>query len=230
MSCKSSSSMSSTFSQNSGKSKISLSRHTKVKFDEISCSGRISNVSRSHYSKKSSVISGLYSDTGTIYTNVSSEEKPKGYCYFVGIKDCEIPNLIEKPENYNFRDEGVYQKEKMDNQWINTPDVIGLVSQETFFECQQIYENNQVYLEELYSRDLESLDDIVRKALNLEEWFYLIVEPFVEGDGWYEREYNYKLKNKYTSCCSTFFRKKMRPVSDEIVEKLGDIYFQQNLS
>lgn len=90
------------------------------------------------------------------------------------------------------------------NKFKDCPEVEGLVSNETFIICRDIYENNQVYYQQKFEDGKITKEVFSEKLSILEEWFICIIEPKPTDtndiDDWIEREKD-KLKNLYSSYC-----------------------------
>lgn len=112
-----------------------------------------------------------------------------------------------KEKNYSIR-EGIKSVQKdLKNKFRECPKLSGLVTQEQFDECLDVYENNQVYYQQKFEDQTIDIDVFRKKISVLEEWFICIIEPKPTGsrqdsevEEWREREKE-KLQNLYSSYC-----------------------------
>jgi hypothetical protein len=107
-------------------------------------------------------------------------------------------------------------QKNLKNKFKNCPEVEGIVTQEVFDQCRDIYENNQVYYQQKFEDNKITKEVFSEKVSILEEWFICIIEPKPlnpltplrgssevyeqEVEDWLEREHD-KLKNLYSSYC-----------------------------
>jgi len=117
-----------------------------------------------------------------------------------------VPTNPVKEKNFSIR-EGIKSIQKdLKNTFRECPKLSGLVTQEQFEQCLDIYENNQVYYQQKFEDHVIDEETFKKKISVLEEWFICIIEPKPntrETDEiieWREREKD-KLKNLYSSYC-----------------------------
>jgi hypothetical protein len=103
-------------------------------------------------------------------------------------------------------------QKNLKNKFKNCPEVEGIVTQEIFDQCRDIYENNQVYYQQKFEDNKITKEVFSEKVSILEEWFICIIEPKPnpskiekniyeqEVEDWLEREHD-KLKNLYSCYC-----------------------------
>lgn len=114
-------------------------------------------------------------------------------------------------------------QKQFDNKFIDLIDVEGIVDNKTFEMALDIYENNQVYYQNLI--DNNQLTNIENKLRKLEDWFMLIIEPKPkdkkEYNDWIDRE-KLKINKHKTSYCDPelypFLNKIPSNVIDDILK------------
>lgn len=164
---------------------------------------------------------------GTVYSRVSEVEdltKRENFFYVASIDKNETRKLVNHPQLAQLGIDLFDKPPVINNKWITPLAVTGLVSSEIFAECLKIYENNQACLIESYNNDIYEEDDIINGALMLEEWFFLIIEPFSGDKEWQSREVVFKLTNNFTEYCLKQIREMIGGVREPVRQHLVEVY------